>query len=66
MRTKATFPVLLEAFFTDRLMRQQKASPNTIASHRDTFRLLLGFAQERLKKSPIRSDDRGSGCPVRW
>jgi len=52
MRTKATFPVLLEAFFTDRLMRQQKASPNTIASHRDTFRLLLGFAQERLKKAP--------------
>ena len=52
MRTKATFPVLLEAFFTDRLMRQKKASPNTIASHRDTFRLLLGFAQERLKKSP--------------
>jgi len=52
MRTKATFPVLLEAFFTDRLMRQQKASPNTIANHRDTFRLLLGFAQKRLKKAP--------------
>ena len=52
MRIKATFPVLLEAFFTDRLMLQQKASPNTIASHRDTFRLLLGFAQERLKKAP--------------
>ena len=52
MRTKATFPVLLEAFFTDRLMRQQKASPNTIASNRDTFRLLLSFAQERLKKAP--------------
>jgi len=52
MRTKATFPVLLEAFFTDRLMRQQKASPNTVASHRDTFRLLLRFAQKRLKKAP--------------
>jgi integrase/recombinase XerD len=52
MRTKATFPILLEAFFTDRLMRQQKASPNTLASHRDTFRLLLGFAQKRLKKAP--------------
>ena len=52
MRIKATFPVLLEAFFTDRLMLQRKASPNTIASHRDTFRLLLGFAQERLKKAP--------------
>jgi len=52
MRIKATFPVLLEAFFTNRLMLQQKASPNTIASHRDTFRLILGFAQERLKKAP--------------
>jgi len=52
VKTKATFPVLLEAFFTDRLMRQQKASPNTVASHRDTFRLLLRFAQKRLKKTP--------------
>ena len=52
MRTKATFSFLLEAFFTDRLMRQQKVSPNTIACYRDTFRLLLGFAQERIKKAP--------------
>ena len=52
MRTKATFPSLLEAFFTSRLIRQRKASPNTIAGYRDTFRLLLGFAQERLKKAP--------------
>lgn len=52
MRIKATFPVLLEAFFTDRLMRQKKASPNTIACYRDTFRLLLGFAHERTKKAP--------------
>ena len=52
MKVKATFPVLLERFFTDRLMRQEKASPNTIASHRDAFRLLFRFAQERLKKAP--------------
>lgn len=32
-------------------MGQEKASPNTITSHRDTFRLLLSFAQERLKKT---------------
>jgi len=44
--------VLLEAFFTDRLMRQRHASPETIASYRDTFCLLLRFANERLKKSP--------------
>jgi site-specific recombinase XerD len=43
---------LLEAFFLDRLLRQQRASPNTIASYRDTFRLLLAFAEKRLLKAP--------------
>ena len=43
---------LLEAFFLDRLLRQRRASPNTIASYRDTFRLLLAFAKQRLLKSP--------------
>jgi site-specific recombinase XerD len=43
---------LLEAFFTDRLCRQRQASPNTIAAYRDAFRLLLSFAQNRLKKAP--------------
>ena len=36
----------LQAFFTDRLTRQLHASPRTIASYRDTLRLLLRFAQE--------------------
>jgi integrase/recombinase XerD len=48
----ACFPSLLQSFFTDRLLRQRQASPNTIAGYRDTFRLLLKFAQERLHKSP--------------
>jgi integrase/recombinase XerD len=43
---------LLEAFFTERLQHQRNASPNTIAAYRDTFRLLLAFAQERLRKAP--------------
>jgi len=43
---------LLEAFFLDRLLRQQQASPNTIASYRDTFRLLLAFAEKHLLKAP--------------
>lgn len=46
------FAKLLEAFFTDRLMRQRDASPHTIASYRDTFCLLLQFAQRHLKKTP--------------
>ncbi len=52
MKTSANFAGLLERFFTDRLMRQRQASPHTIASYRDTFCLLLRFAQDRLKKSP--------------
>jgi integrase/recombinase XerD len=52
MTTGTELPALIQGFFTDRLMRQMQASPNTVASYRDTFRMLLGFAQQRLKKSP--------------
>lgn len=51
MHTKS-LASLLEAFFLDRLIRQRQASPETVASYRDAFRLLLSFAQERLKKQP--------------
>ena len=46
--------VLLERFFTQRLISQRQASPHTISSYRDTFRLLLRFAQRRLHKPPSR------------
>ena len=46
------FPGLLERFFADRLMRQRRASPHTIAGYRDTFRMLLVFAQRHLGKPP--------------
>jgi site-specific recombinase XerD len=52
MKKSAEFPALLQSFFTQRLIAQRKASPHTIASYRDTFRLLLRFAQKRLHKSP--------------
>ena len=48
----ASFPFLLQSFFTDRLLRQRQASPHTIAGYRDCFRLLLQFAKERLGKMP--------------
>lgn len=51
-RATTDFPRLLEAFFLDRLRQQRRVSPYTIASYRDTFRLLLGFAERRLKKAP--------------
>src|SRR5262249_5114363 len=50
MNQPADFPVLLECFFTKRMMSQRRASPHTIACYRDTFRLLLQFAQKRLGK----------------
>jgi len=50
--TSANLAALLEAFFTDRLIGQRRVSPHTVASYRDTFRLLLRFAQRELGKAP--------------
>ncbi len=47
-----TLSPLLQSFFTERLMSQRQASPHTIASYRDTFRLLLAFAEENLSRPP--------------
>lgn len=46
----------LQAFFTDRLIQQRQSSPNTIASYRDTFKLLLGFVSEQTGKQPSQLD----------
>lgn len=46
----------VEAWFTQRLMVQLEASPRTIASYRDSVRLLLAYAQDRLSKPPSRLD----------
>ena len=49
----------LQRFFTDRLLGQLGASPHTVASYRDTFRLLLKFASKhyRRKASDLRVED---------
>jgi site-specific recombinase XerD len=52
MKPEPTLAALLQGFFTERLMKQRRASANTIASYRDTFRLLLQFAAKRLRKPP--------------
>ncbi len=49
---KADLGTLVEAFFCKRLISQRRASPHTIASYRDTFRLLLAFAQKRTSRPP--------------
>lgn len=45
---------VMEAFFTDRLLCQKRVRANTIASYRDTFRLLLTFIQEATGARPAR------------
>lgn len=52
--TAATFPALLQRFFTDRLCTQMEASTHTIAGYRDTFRLLLRFASAQRGRAPTR------------
>jgi integrase/recombinase XerD len=46
----------LQAYFTDRLIGQRAASPNTIGAYKVTFRLLLGFASNRTGKAPSTLD----------
>ena len=43
---------LLQGFFTDKLMLQRQASAHTVAAYRDTFKLLLSFAQQRTGRHP--------------
>lgn len=52
MTAEAKLAGLLQAFFHVRLIAQKRASSHTIASYRDTFRLLLVFAHERIAKPP--------------
>jgi site-specific recombinase XerD len=49
----------LQRFFTDRLLQQLGASPHTVASYRDTFRLFLKFASKhhRCQASDLKVED---------
>jgi site-specific recombinase XerD len=46
----------LQAFFTERLLKQRDASPRTIASYRDTIRLLLNFVNDTTGRQPSQLD----------
>ncbi len=54
----------LQAFLIDRMMTQRGASPHTVASYRDTFRLLLRFAAERTGKRPSELDVSDLDAPL--
>ena len=48
-----TFATLVQEFFTDYMVQQRALSPCTVASYRDTFVLLLRFADKQLGKAPV-------------
>jgi integrase/recombinase XerD len=54
----------VQAFFTERLAGQRRASPHTIAAYRDALRLLLGFAAERTRTPPSRLDIADLNAPL--
>jgi integrase/recombinase XerD len=54
----------LQAFFTDRLIRQRNASGNTIAAYRDTMRLLLGYVTSHTGIPPSRLDIGELDAPI--
>ncbi|RWJ58250.1 MAG: integrase [Mesorhizobium sp.] len=49
-----SFPSLLQRFFIAHLGNQRAVSSRTIAAYRDTFRLLLGFAEATIGTAPTR------------
>ena len=51
-QTSPTFASLVQEFFTDHMVQQRALSPCTVASYRDTFVLLLRFAETQLGKVP--------------
>jgi site-specific recombinase XerD len=48
----STLAPILQGFFTDKLIRQRRAGPNTLAAYRDTWRLLLRFASRTTETAP--------------
>ena len=54
MSPTSKLPGLIEGFFTKRLIAQRNVSAHTIASYRDTFRLLFAYAEKQLHRTPTR------------
>ena len=52
--SSSTLASILEGFFIERLMNQKRVSKETVLAYRDTFRLLLKYAQCKLGKMPAK------------
>jgi integrase/recombinase XerD len=60
----STLAATLQAFFTDRLIRQRQASPHTVAAYRDTLKMLLAFAFNRTGIQPSRLGIQDLNAPL--
>jgi len=54
----------LQAFFTERLITERNCSPETIASYRDTIRLLLTYAHQHTGRQPFQLDFEDLDAPL--
>jgi integrase/recombinase XerD len=54
----------LQAYMTDRLIRQRQASPHTVAAYRDTLKLLLAFAERHAGKPPSKLEVADLDAPL--
>jgi integrase/recombinase XerD len=59
-----TLAPTLQAYFTKRLILQRQASPHTIVAYRNTFKLLLAFAERHTGKPPSRLDVADLDAPL--
>jgi site-specific recombinase XerD len=59
-----TLATTLQAFFTDRLIRQRQVSPHTCAAYRDSLRLMLTFASARRGTEPSKLDFEHLDAPL--
>lgn len=52
----STLAPTLQAFFTERLIRQREVSPHTVAAYRDSLKMLLTYAADHTGVPPSRLD----------
>jgi integrase/recombinase XerD len=62
--TNTSIGPLLQRFFVEHLLQHKHVSPQTIASYRDTFRLLLQYAHRQLKVEPVALNVTALDAPV--
>jgi integrase/recombinase XerD len=55
---------LLQQFFLEHLLQHKHVSPQTMASYRDSFRLLLQYAKKHLKTEPVALAVKALDAPV--